>query len=152
MRFCQNISMDSAKKGHWLNVPHENTVYIQIIDPLCGFEPYKNNFSEIHRFEFLDTEFDYHDFAIKDWQAESLANVLRQAYEKKRHIIVSCHAGLCRSGAVTEVAVNYLGYVDGGTPRHPNILVKNKLLEQLGFEYDPDQSPFNWTNDLSHDW
>ena len=137
--------MDSAKKGHWINVPHENTIYIQITDPCCSFEPAQNNFAEIHRFEFLDDnlEGEGHEFSINDTQAEMIADILRRAYQSQQHVIVSCHAGLCRSGAITEIMVSNFGYIPGGTPRHPNLLVVHKVLKRLGLGYDPELSPFN---------
>ena len=142
---CHNISMDSAKCGFWVNVPHENTVYIQITDPGYAFEPMKNNFAEIHRFEFLDDEFEGvgHENSITDEQADALAKILRGAQEKQQNVIVSCHAGLCRSGAITEIMVSQFGYKPGPGVRSPNLLVRNKIMKSLGLEYDPEFSPFN---------
>lgn len=144
-RYCHNISMDSAKRGFWVNVPHENTIYIQITDPCCAFEPMKNNFAEIHRFEFLDDDLegDGHEFSITDEQAEELAKILRQASQDRKNVIVSCHAGLCRSGAVTEIMVSQFGYTPGPGVRSPNLLVMNKIMRSLGLSYDPNFSPFN---------
>lgn len=144
-RYCHNISMDSAKRGFWVNVTQENVIYIQITDPCCAFEPMKNNFAEIHRFEFLDDDLegDGHEFSITDEQAEELAKILRRANDEQRHVIVSCHAGLCRSGAVTEIMNRVFGYEPGPSVRSPNQLVMKKVMRSLGLSYDPNFSPFN---------
>ena len=144
-RYCHNISMDSAKRGFWVNVPQDNSIYIQITDPCCAFEPARNSFSEIHCFEFLDDEYegDGHEFSITDEQAEELANILRRANDEQRHVIVSCHAGLCRSGAVTEVMSRAFGYEPGPSVRSPNQLVVKKVMRALGHEFTPETSAFN---------
>ena len=143
-RYCHNISMDSAKRGFWVNVTQENAIYIQITDPCCEFEPMKNNFAEIHRFEFLDDELEGegHEFSITDEQAEELAKILRRANDKKRHVIVSCHAGLCRSGAVTEIMNRVFGYEPGPSVRSPNQLVLKKIMKALGYEINESTSAF----------
>lgn len=46
--------------------------------------------------------------------------------------MVHCTAGICRSGAVTEVA-EMLGFKYIGNHRQPNILVKKKLIKAAGF-------------------
>ena len=145
IRYCHNISMDSAKRGFWVNVQQENAIYIQITDPCCAFEPAMNSFREIHRFEFLDDEYEGegHEFSITDEQAEELANILRRANDEQRHVIVSCHAGLCRSGAVTEVMSRAFGYEPGPSVRSPNQLVVKKVMRALGHEFTPETSAFN---------
>ena len=145
IRYCHNISMGSAKHGLWVNIQQENAIYIQITDPCCAFEPARNSFSEIHRFEFLDDEYegDGHEFSITDEQSEQLATILRRANDEQRHVIVSCHAGLCRSGAVTEVMSRAFGYEPGPSVRSPNQLVVKKVMRALGYEYTPETSAFN---------
>ena len=145
IRYCHNISMGSAKHGFWVNVQQENAIYIQITDPCCAFDPAMNSFREIHRFEFLDDEYEGegHEFSITDEQAEELANILRRANDEQRHVIVSCHAGLCRSGAVTEVMSRVFGYEPGPSVRSPNQLVVKKVMRALGHEYTPETSAFN---------
>ena len=145
IRYCHNISMGSAKHGFWVNVQQENAIYIQITDPCCAFDPARNSFREIHRFEFLDDEYegDGHEFSITDEQAEELANILRRANDEQRHVIVSCHAGLCRSGAVTEIMSRTFGYEPGPSVRSPNQLVVKKVMRALGHEFTPETSAFN---------
>lgn len=50
--------------------------------------------------------------------------------ENDQDVIVHCHAGIFRSGAVTEVGV-MLGFADMKSFRHPNTLVKRKLMAAL---------------------
>ena len=50
-------------------------------------------------------------------------------------VVVHCHAGLCRSGAVVECGV-ILGFADTGTKRIPNTTVKKMITKHLGFELE----------------
>jgi len=47
------------------------------------------------------------------------------------NVIVHCIAGLCRSGAVTEVGL-MMGFEGGKNPRMPNTYVKRELMKKLG--------------------
>jgi len=47
------------------------------------------------------------------------------------NVVVHCHMGVCRSGAVAEVGV-MMGFRDTEKFRIPNLMVKKKLMEQLG--------------------
>ena len=47
----------------------------------------------------------------------------------------SGHAGICRSGAVAEVA-SLMGFTLVGGTRIPNVLVKKKMMQVLGISYD----------------
>jgi hypothetical protein len=49
-------------------------------------------------------------------------------------------AGLCRSGAVCEVGV-MMGFDDTERFRSPNLLVKHKLMQALGWTYDENEKP-----------
>ena len=54
------------------------------------------------------------------------------------NVIVHCHAGVCRSGAVCEVGV-ILGFEDTDAFRSPNLLVKHRMMKHLGLTYDADE-------------
>ena len=59
--------------------------------------------------------------------------------ENSMNVLVHCHAGVCRSGAVVEV-----GSMMGFTPtdkniRIPNLRVKQKMMKSLGWTYDSDK-------------
>jgi hypothetical protein len=47
-------------------------------------------------------------------------------------------AGICRSGAVTEVGV-MLGFNDTEKFRSPNLLVKHRMMKKLGWTYDENE-------------
>ena len=69
-------------------------------------------------------------------------------------VVVHCHAGICRSGAVAEIGV-MLGFDDAEAFRSPNLLVKHKMMKVLGWTYDSDEPhtingvavPQDWSND-----
>jgi hypothetical protein len=54
------------------------------------------------------------------------------------NVVVHCFAGICRSGAVTEVGV-MMGFEDTGRFRAPNLLVKHRMMRALGWTYDADE-------------
>lgn len=57
------------------------------------------------------------------------------ALEERMNVVVHCHAGICRSGAVAEVA-SLVGFQVLDGLRIPNVLVKKKLMQALGLSYD----------------
>lgn len=111
---------------------------IRIQDPATEFKPTKYNFKEVYCFEFLDAEdedgFD-EDFKISDSQANEIVMLLSHAMEKSMNVLVHCHAGICRSGAVTEVGT-MMGFTATEKYRQPNLRVKTKMMKVLGFTYD----------------
>ena len=70
------------------------------------------------------------------------------------NVVVHCHAGVCRSGAVCEVGV-MMGFDDTEVFRSPNLLVKHLMMKSLGWTYDEQEThsingvplPEDWTND-----
>jgi predicted protein tyrosine phosphatase len=71
--------------------------------------------------------------AITDAQADQIAEFICDAREAKANVIVNCHAGICRSGAVVRV-LGELGWEirDNYSPkRMPNMLVYNKLRKRF---------------------
>lgn len=136
-RWIENISWDDCKHGrHYDAGP--NAMLIQIADPATFFPDPKYNFKEAHRFEFLDAEdadgFD-EDFKISDEQAAEIVALLQRALDKSMNVVVHCHAGICRSGAVVEVA-SMMGFTPTDRLRIPNIRVKSKMMKVLGWTYD----------------
>jgi hypothetical protein len=69
-------------------------------------------------------------------------------------VVVHCHAGVCRSGAVCEVGV-MMGFQDTYVFRAPNLLVKHGMMRTLGMLYSDDEPHTingvaidpDWTND-----
>ena len=137
IRWIENVSRDGVRHGiHYDAGP--NAMLIQISDPAAEPPIPNNSFKEVHQFYFLDVEdaTSFPDCEIQDWQAEALVELLQHALDKHMNVLVHCHAGICRSGAVVEVA-KMMGF----TPtdnfiRIPNLLVKHKMMKVLGWTYD----------------
>lgn len=132
---------------------------IQITDPGAWIPEPKESFYEVHRFEFLDIEKDDEVFdpecRCSQRQASDLVRLLRHALETNTNVIVHCMAGVCRSGAVTEVGV-MMGFDDTHRYRQPNLLVKHQMMKELGWAYDNDEksapinlyAKFDWEGDI----
>lgn len=136
--WIQNVSMSDIKTGLHI-LPGENAMLIQIVDNDMDYPTPKYQFKETHQFKFLDVEEQDHviDPAMKcsQNQADKLVELLKHALETRMNVIVHCHAGVCRSGAICEVGV-MMGFRDTGKFRQPNLLVKHKMMKALGWTYD----------------
>ena len=162
MPWIQNVALSDIKKGFHIN-PGENAMLIQIVDPDLEFPVPLYAFKEVHQFDFLDVEEDgltnngdgewtnMGEFAITQEQANELVRLLQHALDNRMNVIVHCVAGVCRSGAVCEVGV-MLGFDDTEIFRSPNLLVKHRMMKQLGWTYDEDEPhTINGIN-LDPDW
>lgn len=163
--WIQNVSLADIRKGHHIEAG-ENSMLIQILDPDMEFPTPAKQFKEIHQFKFLDIEQDgmtndgngtWIDMSwgcIKDEQAEKLVALLQHALDNRMNVVVHCHAGVCRSGAVAEVGT-IMGFRDAEAFRSPNLLVKHKMMKVLGLTYDEKEPhtingiivPEDWNND-----
>ena len=138
MPFIQNTAIYKIVEGSH-KLAGENSMLIQICDPPGNFPAAKYPFKEVHQFQFLDLE--EHDFALEEEmkisqeQANELVKLLQHALDCNMNVIVHCHMGICRSGAVAEVGV-MMGFEDTQAWRNPNLLVKNKMLKALGWTYE----------------
>jgi len=140
MPWIQNVSLAEVKKGHHMDAGI-NSMLIQIVDPAYEFPTPKYQFREVHQFEFLDAERDDRfpdECKITDEQAQQLVTLLQKALDNRMNVVVHCHAGVCRSGAVAEVGV-MMGFDDAEAFRSPNLLVKHKMMKVLGWTYDEDE-------------
>lgn len=137
IRWIENCSMSDIHLGHHSDLG-ENVLLIRIQDPATEFKPTKYNFKEVYCFEFLDAEdgdeFD-DDFKISDEQAQQIVSLLEHALTNSMNVLVHCHAGICRSGAVTEVGT-MMGFTATERFRQPNLRVKHKMMKALGWSYD----------------
>lgn len=140
IRWIENVSWDDVKNG-WHSDLGENKMLIQIADPATFFPSPKHTFKEIHQFEFLDAE-DADGFPdeakISDEQAAELVRLLQHALDNSMNVLVHCHAGICRSGAVVEVGT-MMGFTATDRYRQPNLRVKHKMMKVLGWTYDEDE-------------
>jgi predicted protein tyrosine phosphatase len=95
----------------------------------------------VSQFEFLDAE-DSDGFPdeckISDDQARQLVNILQAAMDMNMNVLVHCHAGICRSGAVVEIGT-MMGFTATERFRMPNLRVKHKMMKVLGLTYDADE-------------
>lgn len=142
-RWIENVSWDDVKNG-WHTDMGDNAMLIQIADPATFFPEPKHTFKEIHKFEFLDAEdtdverWGGDEFFITDFQAAELVESLQYALANSMNVLVHCHAGICRSGAVVEVG-SMMGFTPTERYRQPNLRVKHKMMKVLGWTYDADE-------------
>lgn len=146
IRWIENVSWDAVKNGHHSDMG-ANAMLIQIADPATFFPVPKHSFKEVHQFKFLDAE-DSDGFPdeckISDEQAQQLVGLLQHALQNSMNVLVHCHAGICRSGAVVEVG-SMIGFTPTERFRMPNLRVKHRMMKVLGLTYDSDE-PQSWTN------
>lgn len=147
--WIQNVSLGDIIKGHHIDAGI-NSMLIRILDPDMEFPETPRQFKEVHEFKFLDIEddgmsndgngekIDMSWGMITDEQAVELVRLLQHALEQRMNVVVHCHAGVCRSGAVCEVGV-MLGFRDTEVFRSPNLLVKHKMMKELGWTYDENE-------------
>ena len=163
--WIQNVARSDIVRGFHID-PGINSMLIQISDPPGDHPTPKYQFREVHQFDFLDIEedgmtnfgdghmVDASEFAITQEDADRLVALLQHALDNRMNVIVHCHAGVCRSGAVCEVGV-MMGFRDTEVFRSPNLLVKHKMMRRLGWLYDEQEKhtvngvplPEDWTND-----
>ncbi len=141
MPWIQNVALSDVKKGHHVRVG-ENSMLIQIVDPDMEHPAPAHQFKEVYQFRFLDLE--HNDdcindaWKIQDQDAKQLVGLLQHALDNRMDVVVHCVAGVCRSGAVAEVGV-MMGFDDTEVFRSPNLLVKHKMMKQLGWTYDENE-------------
>ena len=133
--WIENISLDDVKKGYHYD-PGFNSMLIQIVDPGVEFPKPKYDFRKTYQFYFLDVEDNepdgcLYDAAITNADAKGIAEALREALAEEMNVVVHCHMGVARSGAVAEVGV-MIGFRDTEKFRIPNLMVKHKLMHYLG--------------------
>lgn len=149
MNFIQNVSWADVRDGAHMDAG-ERGILIQIGDPCSTHPTPKAKFEQIHQFEFLDvddkefikdgsvvyaTEIPEWEFRMSEEQAKTIVSILHQGLKERRNIVVQCHAGICRSGAIAEIG-EMMGLAPGGTFRLPNVWVKKLLMKELGWSYE----------------
>jgi len=134
--WIQNVAAIDFQRGQHYD-PGANSMAIQILDDANWIPEPAFAFKDVHRFFFLDLEDGDENVdarGITDDQAEELVRLLDLAKLNNMNVIVHCTAGVCRSGAVVEVAT-VMGFSDTGAYRQPNMRVKAKMLRLLGPSY-----------------
>ncbi len=158
--WIQNVALADIPTGRHIDAGI-NSMLIQIVDPDMEFPTPSYKFKETHQFKFLDIEdngmtnngsgemIDMSWGMITDEQAARLTALLQRAFENRMNVVVHCHAGVCRSGAVAEVGV-MMGFRDAEAFRSPNLLVKHKMMKCLGWTYDENEP--HTINGIETDW
>lgn len=138
--WIENIGLREIREGfhHDAGI---NSMLIQICDPPGDFPRPKHQFKETYQYSFLDVDDKdipgaIFDAAITDDDARKIAVNLLHALNNHMNVVVHCHMGVSRSGAVAEVGT-MLGFRDVGNWRAPNPLVKQKLLKHLKIQTMP---------------
>lgn len=132
-----NYSISQIKNGEHFNISDRPCVLIQILDndEMEVIPFHFSKFKESYRFNFLDTN-EESIYSITNSQAKDISEILINSKKLNYDIIVHCHAGICRSGAITESA-KLIGYevAHDSNKGIPNSLVYNKIRVALGFKY-----------------
>lgn len=140
--WIENVAATDVSSGFHHDAG-SNSMLISITDP-AGWRPEaKHQFKERHNFEFLDAEAADgfpEETKCSQEQADELVRLLQHALDNRMNVVVHCTAGICRSGAVTEVGV-MLGFNDTERFRSPNLLVKHRMMKALGWTYDENEKP-----------
>lgn len=115
------------------NHPYEkgNTALIRILDEYTEIPPY-HKFERVFEYVFLDIEEETNKSITKN-QGISIISALQYCLDNNINVVVHCTVGLCRSGAVVEVA-EMLGFQRCRKLRMPNLLVKRILMDAAGME------------------
>lgn len=131
--WIENVAWIDVKNGNH-RFEEDNTILISITDP--GTEPpdAKMNFAETFYFQFLDIDKEVKNAFSAD-DATSIISILKGALRENFNVIVHCHAGVCRSGAVAEIG-QIMGFDPCENFRIPNVRVKTMLLRELGLTYE----------------
>lgn len=133
--FIQNVAWVDIKNGN--HRVSQDMVLISITDPDMEAPDTFHNFSKIYYFKFLDLEIE-DKWAINYDQAEILVAILQKCLAENKDVVVHCTAGVCRSGAVSEVG-EIMGFEPSEMFRIPNTRVKTKMLQALKFTYTDDE-------------
>jgi len=153
MPLIENVSWDDVKHGNHTHMG-DNAVLIQIADPASFFPEPKAAFRAVDQFEFLDAEDSDverfgEEFLISNTQAERLVQILQVALRDNMNVLVHCHAGICRSGAVVEVGA-MMGFTPTNRFRQPNLRVKRMMMQVLGWTYEDEQVADRWQAMYEH--
>lgn len=142
----QNVSRHCIEEGHHIKPGPNGALLIQIVDPDCSFPHPAWPFTSTLQVKFLDIEDDQEcidpDWRPNEFHASEIVWQLRNALQKGMDVVVHCHAGICRSGAVAEAGV-VMGFESTGGYGQPNTSLKRLLFRAMGTGSEPESSAFN---------
>lgn len=135
MPTIQNVSYSDIESNYTTFYVNHGTdsMLIQIVDPDMDFPVPYHKFQKTYQYKFLDVEeTDGIDTSllINDSIASSIVRNLYEALEHDMNVVVHCFAGVARSGAVVEAAIQ-IGFSDPFTYRHPNRVILDLLLKHI---------------------
>lgn len=132
MAWIQNASLAEIRNGTHNDPSWRKTILIRCLDDLIPDTVFhKDKFIEVWNFRFDDVIEEDDPNCIKQWQADQIGEALSLAAQFDHNVIVHCTAGMCRSGAIAQFAIDHLGFEDGGGKfrRIPNTLVYKRLAK-----------------------
>lgn len=140
MNYIENIAAIDCQNGNHMD-SGVNTMLIQIGDPTGWMPTPKHKFKLQYVFRFSDVEVgdELEEFGITNAQAEDLVKLLQYALDNRMNVVVHCVAGICRSGAVVEVA-EMMGFNPCRNFRAPNLMVKHEMMKVLGWVYGKEEN------------
>lgn len=98
---------------------------------------YHTYFKKIYQFRFDDLEKKYYDKNIlfDSEMAKEIISILNDAIQNNIDVLVHCDAGISRSGAIVDIALDmgFKIFPKVNYNRQPNSLVRKLLLNELGF-------------------
>lgn len=101
----------------------------------------RRSYFHFHYHAFGDVREEESGFPTTD-TVKQLASIIDKSFSQGQDLIVSCIAGLSRSGAVAQAAIDY-GFMDTGHHRTPNVDLYRRIKENLGILITPETSAFN---------
>ena len=128
MARIQHVSLNDYRQGRFLSAE----IAIRIVDDVSLFGEDQPGMLT-HRFVFSDVD-ECHVDAIQSAQAEQIIKILQSAQQANKHVLVHCVAGVSRSAAVAQFAIDFLDFEDGNQPydlRLPNSAVFSALKRAL---------------------
>lgn len=128
MARIQHVSLENYRQGHFFPAD----VVIRIVDESALFGSDRPAM-ETHHFVFGDLD-ENQPSAIQSSQADQIVTILKTAQEAQHNVLVHCVAGVSRSGAVAQFAVDFLGFEDANHQRNwriPNAAVLKALKRSL---------------------
>ena len=139
MPFIENISLRDLLAGDHRN-PGADAALIRIVgvddwDLAAPAFPFEH--IHIFRFDDLDHDDDPAKFQRRGPQqrhADEILAALLDAHDQGQNVIVHCHAGVSRSGAVALAAELIFGFEPAGRRRRPNGPLLELLLKSPGVE------------------
>lgn len=152
-----NISLQTYNTAHikdyaaksLVDIINDNNYMVIVIDdPDIGQRlndprrPWMNGDAIVDYFGFADCNRNEVNYLSGD-DIESITSVIKRAKEDNKDLIVSCIAGLSRSGAVVQAAVDF-GFIDAGSHRKANIDILLDLKSSLGISINQHTSAFNF--------